>query len=142
MPLFTIINFGVQGLCYESVCQEGKDPIDFSDLNLISIIISRTRANGFYSHLFLRSILKISFQDHFHSYRVPTLGFRIPKHWLTWVTIHFTILVIIQMMCSLCSVEFLIYQMFLYPPICDKLFHYHTFTIYIIWYTKTRKVLF
>ena len=47
-------------LCYEGVCDEGIDPIDFCDLYLISNVISKKRANRFHSHLISRSLSFIS----------------------------------------------------------------------------------
>ena len=64
MPLFTIGNFRNQKdflhLCYEGVCDEALDPIDFCDLYLISYVISKKRAKGFHSHLISRSLSFIS----------------------------------------------------------------------------------
>ena len=51
-------------LCYEGVCDEGIDPIDFCDLYLISNEISQKE---------LKDFIHISFQDHFYSYLVPKL---------------------------------------------------------------------
>ena len=60
MPLFTVVKKIFVHLCYEGVCDEGIDPIDFCDLYLISNVISKKRAKGFHSHLISRSLSFIS----------------------------------------------------------------------------------
>ena len=63
LPLFTLVikidkNHFVH-LCYEDVFVDGKDPIDFSDLILISNLISKTKDNRFHSHLFSRFLMPL-----------------------------------------------------------------------------------